>query len=29
MDKDNGLNIMGCDMKDMLGKLDTEDALVK
>ncbi|XP_076731470.1 lactase/phlorizin hydrolase-like [Maylandia zebra] len=25
---DNGLNIMGCDMKDMLGKLDTEDALV-
>ncbi|XP_039884309.1 lactase-phlorizin hydrolase-like [Simochromis diagramma] len=25
---DNGLNIVGCDMKDMLGKLDTEDALV-
>ncbi|XP_072253761.1 lactase/phlorizin hydrolase-like [Leuresthes tenuis] len=24
--KDNGLNIMGCDMKDVLGKLDVQDA---
>ncbi|XP_039456084.1 lactase-phlorizin hydrolase-like isoform X2 [Oreochromis aureus] len=25
---ENGLNIVGCDMKDMLGKLDMEEALV-